>query len=505
LARDLVIPKPKSFFIQRLCDKKEDVYESQRRAPLGRSHDQRVGLPKGVGPYDVRYGVKVFRDCTAGELVNPAKSSKEIESETLKGLDLYIKSHSAYRVGEMYDRKYDWSRFPKDSQFGKETPHDNRGINAKKTLQWLQETQRSKSAPIVSQRVDNFRERTQPQVGKVHDPIKDTLYARIPQDHTFGILIEPDEYGAGDLIHNRAAGHFLRGKDQERGILASIRHHLKKANYHNFHDLTEAFRFYDRDHSGKIDINELRQVCIQFNLPVDKELLETLLAYCDADNDGKINYNEFSNFLNWKDKLPPVTNVQEEDDESKDPELLHKQVDNAVVDSTTSSQMINAIVGGVSTKEWKTNGIPTIRSDLPAPRIRRIGDSTNYGDESDAYGLMNPSIFSNHGVFERDFFKSRSENEIRQIFDSIGFAMTSDAFHEVWQAARELSETGEVSVELFRQMLDEKLAIENEQYNSGNDVKDSRASAGTRPDIYKKIDAKLGKGNDNKRELILTN
>ena len=89
---------------------------------------------------------------------------------------------------------------------------------------------------------------------------------------------------------------------------------------------------------------------MQFNLPVDKELLETLLAYCDADNDGKINYTEFSNFLNWKDKLPPATNAQEVDDESKDPELLHKQVDNAVVDSTTSSQIINAIVGGVSTK-----------------------------------------------------------------------------------------------------------------------------------------------------------
>ena len=89
---------------------------------------------------------------------------------------------------------------------------------------------------------------------------------------------------------------------------------------------------------------------MQFNLPVDKELLETLLDYCDADNDGKINYSEFSNFLNWKDKLPPAAKVQEEDGESKDAELLHKQVDNAVVDSTTSSQMINAIVGGVSTK-----------------------------------------------------------------------------------------------------------------------------------------------------------
>ena len=105
---------------------------------------------------------------------------------------------------------------------------------------------RSKSAPIVSQRVDNFRERTQPQIGKVHDPIKDTLTARVPPDHTFGILVEPDEYGAGDLIHQRAAGNFLRGKDQERGILASIRQHLKKANYHNFQDLNAAFKFYDK-------------------------------------------------------------------------------------------------------------------------------------------------------------------------------------------------------------------------------------------------------------------
>ena len=105
---------------------------------------------------------------------------------------------------------------------------------------------RSKSAPIVSQRVDSFRERTQPQIGKVHDPIVDTMTARIPNDHTFGIVIKPDEYGAGDLIHNRTAGNFLRGKDQERGILASVRHHLKKANYHNFDDLTAAFRFYDK-------------------------------------------------------------------------------------------------------------------------------------------------------------------------------------------------------------------------------------------------------------------
>lgn len=48
----------------------------------------------------------------------------------------------------------------------------------------------------------------------------------------------------------------------------------------------------------------MREVCIQFNLPVEPELLESLLSYCDVDGDGQINYEEFANFLNWKDKMP---------------------------------------------------------------------------------------------------------------------------------------------------------------------------------------------------------
>ena len=94
----------------------------------------------------------------------------------------------------------------------------------------------------------------------------------------------------------------------------------------------------------------MREICIQFNLPVEKELLEALLGYCDVDNDGLINYNEFSNFLNWKDKLPAANRAEEESGEVKDPELLQKHIDKSVVDFKTSSQVINATVGGVATK-----------------------------------------------------------------------------------------------------------------------------------------------------------
>ena len=59
-----------------------------------------------------------------------------------------------------------------------------------------------------------------------------------------------------------------------------------------------------QDNSGKISLDELREVCIQFNLPVEPVLLESMFAYCDVDGDGQINYDEFANFLNWKDKMP---------------------------------------------------------------------------------------------------------------------------------------------------------------------------------------------------------
>ena len=103
---------------------------------------------------------------------------------------------------------------------------------------------RDKGTKVVAKRVDDFRERTQPQLGQVHDPIKDTM--RVPPDHTFGILIRPDEYGAGDLMHGRVPGSYLRGKDRERGLLAAVRQQLKKANYHNFNDLEAAFMHYDK-------------------------------------------------------------------------------------------------------------------------------------------------------------------------------------------------------------------------------------------------------------------
>ncbi|XP_038247447.2 EF-hand domain-containing family member B [Dermochelys coriacea] len=279
--------------------------------------------------------------------------------------------------------------------------------------------------------------------------------------------------GVGDLLHNKVPSEFLRGKDRERAVFTAIRQNLKKANYHNFGTLLEAFRHYDKKGDGRIDKEELRKSCFQLNIDLDEELLDALFDYCDLDKDGLIDYLEFVNFLNWKDKMsveefekniitkgkkPDVSEpflpedaeiktndgslLKDEDLVSKEPgtsektpKTLTRPTDRVFADYRTTSSQYNATVGGLPATCYPLCGVPTIRSDIPAPRIRRISDRTNYGDEANAYALLCPSVFSEKGVYERDFFKTRPKAEIAQILHNIGVSISDQNLEEVWKQA----------------------------------------------------------------------
>ncbi|XP_072910542.1 EF-hand domain-containing family member B isoform X3 [Hemitrygon akajei] len=454
------------------------AYPSHQRAPLGKSHDQAPGLPKGLDIYNTTFGKRVTKDTTARELVNPPKTRQQVNEESQRGHPLYIVTHNDYNVGEQVDRKYNWSRISKESAFGIETPYFSDGRLAAKSLRWLTELQQQKSAKIVSKKVDDFREKTHHQVGKVLDPIVDTL--KVPPDHTFGVLLHPDEYGIGDLIYNKIPTKFNREKDREKGILNTIRQHLKKANFQNFRTLLEAFKHYDKNGDGKIDREELRDVCLQFNLKLDSKLMDELFDYCDVEGVGTINFLEFANFLNWKDKMPlreteqkiitkgsatneDGTGLVAPDDivpleigsSIKTLRTITRKEDRSNGHYRTSSSLINAVFGSYSPENFRTCGVPTIRTDLAAPRFRRISDMVNYGDEATASALLSPSIFAQSQVYEKDMFLDRPKEEIKQIFCKAGVDMSRETFEEVWKCAAKKHAKGEVSVETFREVLDE--------------------------------------------------
>ncbi|NWT68969.1 EFHB protein, partial [Prunella himalayana] len=459
----LISPVAKSEFQAKMQDKKEAIYSSNREAPLGKSHDQSSKLPEGLDIVNTTFGRKVFKDLTAGELVNPPKTSEEVDKEAREAHNLYVLSHEDYYAGESVNRKYN-AHFDKSFVYGMETPHYEDGRNTAKTLNWVLDLDSKRAPHLVSKRSDDFKEKYQPLVGKVFDPIAETM--NIPPDHAFGLVIPPDEYDVHDLLHVRVPCEFLCGKDRERVILIAVRESLKKANYGNFDVLLEALRHFDKNGDGFIHKDILRKIFFQLNVNLEDELLESLFDCCDLDKDGLINYRDFANFLNWKDKmgvkafeekiitkgkkldayLPKDTKkedkplLEQEDLELKEPESSEK-MPKPLTRSTgcvytnyqTSSSQYNAVVGGIPTSCYPLCGVPSIRSDIPAPRVRRLSDTTNYGDQGNSFSVLFPSVFSQKGVYEKDLLKKRPKAEIKQVLHNMGMNAADERFEEIWK------------------------------------------------------------------------
>ncbi|CAM9330943.1 unnamed protein product [Lampetra fluviatilis] len=498
---ELLSPRPSSTLHQRSLEQREGFWWGGARAPLGRSSQRGPGLPTGLHPYTTTFGRSTASEFSAGEVINPPKSWDKVDSEYQKGHDLYVRTHNSYHVGEVIDRGYDWSCFGRDSRFGRATPHHADGRSVAQAQTWMYEPQSPTLKFITTEhklytilafqkkiwlkRLEDFRRRTRPKLGKVLDPIADTL--DVLPDHTFGLPVEPDKYGAGDLVHGRPRHEWLRGSERQRALLAAVRHCLKVANYNSFPSLLDAFCHYDRNGDGKIDAKELQVVCSELHLPVEPALLQDLVRYCDVDRDGFINYLEFANFLNWKQALPLSPQGKRAVNGGACPQLyiatvyhnetcmglieprglaprapnvpsftplnLTKQVDRMHGRYCTSSSLVNSAIGRASSAGWHTFGVPSVRTDLPAPRVRHFGDRTNYGEESDVAGLLNPSVYALHGVYEADFLTPRNPNQIQQILRNAGVELSDGAFEDAWTTAAAQDPRREVSVESFRRAL----------------------------------------------------
>ncbi|KAM6087609.1 LOW QUALITY PROTEIN: EF-hand domain-containing family member B [Chlamydotis macqueenii] len=111
---------------------------------------------------------------------------------------------------------------------------------------------------------------------------------------------------------------------------------------------------------------------------------------------------------------------------------------------------LNVQVETVST-DYPVCGVPTIHSDIPAPQIHRISDRTDYGDEANAYALLFPSVFSQKGVYEGEFLKTRPKAEIAEILCNIGVNISGERFEHIWKQA----ETSEKRGLCIRNVLDD--------------------------------------------------
>lgn len=320
-ASNVLNPAEESPVQKVLKRQKESLYRSF--PPLGHNPHQGRFLPPLTQEPDYRFGIACDINESAKELICPPEDDKETLEATEKARALYVRSHGNYGPGEQRNRNYTWTKnLPRDTMFGVQTVHANDGREVAESLRWTQETQRETTTKIINKKVEDFRKKTIPELGRVHDPIADTM--RVGPDHAHGISLPADEYNAGDLIARKG-------------------------------------------------------------LPLE--------------------YDEY----------------------------LGKSVPTHHIDVPKDHVF----------------GVPTIRSDITAPKFRSVADHQNYGDESDARGLVNPSIFSNVGIYEQDVLCGRDATEIRDIFKSIGVEFTDEAFNDLYKVAASWDPQGLVSVDAF--------------------------------------------------------
>jgi Ca2+-binding EF-hand superfamily protein len=72
-----------------------------------------------------------------------------------------------------------------------------------------------------------------------------------------------------------------------------------------FSDMFKAFQYVDLDKSGSLDAKEIRRALDMWNVPMDEEKLQKLVAACDHDGDGQVDYKEFVDML-ARDTVAPA-------------------------------------------------------------------------------------------------------------------------------------------------------------------------------------------------------
>uniref|UniRef100_A0A8C7LY17 EF-hand domain-containing protein n=1 Tax=Oncorhynchus mykiss TaxID=8022 RepID=A0A8C7LY17_ONCMY len=367
----MINPPPKTIYQQRLHQLHEAGYSTNQKAPLGRSHDQSPGLPNwfDTDTSKATFGVKSLKS-NVFLLIQ-----LQLETEAQEGHQSYIRSHNAYFVSEYCGHL---SLFVMTSNVDLCNAIFSHTHN---------------SAMFVSQRCDD-RERIQPQISKVHDPIANTL--KVPADEEFGLTFSTD---AGDLLHSTPTAEYMKGSDRQRTLVSAVRQHLRKVNFHNFNSLLQAFRHDDKKGLGQGGDQEPDGHSDRGKQPV----LDDLMEYCDMDKDGLINFQEFANFLNWKNKMAiskveqriltsgqlqyqhapdnmqrealPVRPASSEAlarPEDREPAEVGSMLKNRYLDSAHDFSHLYL--------NYRMYGTPTVRTNLVAPRIKSVSDSTNYDE-----------------------------------------------------------------------------------------------------------------------------
>ena len=94
-------------------------------------------------------------------------------------------------------------------------------------------------------------------------------------------------------------------------------------------------------------------------------------------------------------------------------------------------------------------GVPTVRTDISKPRVRKVTSNQNYGDDATCKTLLNPNQYSQGGVGEQEFMRAIGKAEMQGIAAKPQYGLRPELFEECWEKAMSYSPQGVVSLATF--------------------------------------------------------
>ncbi|GLV38607.1 uncharacterized protein CBL_05606 [Carabus blaptoides fortunei] len=426
----------KTRFQALISDLKETTYQSYWDKLEGKAKDTIGKLPVNIDPYSTTFGKKVVSDITAKELVSPSKSYDQVFNESEQGHELYKKSHNDYYVSERVNRKYGKS-FNPNRVFGETTAYDPRGIWAKCCLN----LENKENVTVASKIQTDLQARKIPKLGESHAPNNNEEC--MCEGHVFG-KVEKNSFSISEALS--ADDSLACHKDMKMYLshINSLRLDLKKRynnNLFSFSNFVASLRYYDKNKTGFIPLTTAYEVCTCYKIYFNKQIMESFFNVLEIVKENNIDYVRFVELLNWKVYFPEIR---------RNCPLEKKYYYDTSYNAAINDYKV------IDNSKMDPAGIPSTRNDVPVPMVPNTGckaDLDNLGMDTDAATIINPSIYTSYGLTFFDFFQPRSKDEIRFIFENVGYEFNQESFDVLWNKGCQHDKTGFVCVDTFNNLV----------------------------------------------------
>ncbi|KAI5636096.1 hypothetical protein NE865_11195 [Phthorimaea operculella] len=424
--KNIINPPKLTQFQDLVSELKGTVYKSYWKTPLGEVPDPRPMLPKDIDIESTTFGKKNPHGETLYDLIMP-KNPLPDQTPTSK-------KPSAHTY-----RNYCQPAFNPDLRYGHKPKVGRRDCQTKTVLTDTKIIEGTGSRCIVSVLAADFKNLTQPTIGKALRP--NNNINNVPEGHRFGkVERKPIHENENLCLFNPKLQDFRKRLAHLNTLRGTNSRRFEPSFFKNFHLI---LKHEDKDKTGwipkQIVYNHCEKNCINF----DRSLIEGLLRAWEAFDGSNIEYKTFIQAINHTTPMR---------DFPKLPELYPDCGDYC----TTYREAYN-IEKTRENDDGPRAGVPSGRYfdlDYPVtPNNYCKAGITCLPDESDMKSCLFPSIFTLMNVNHRDMYASREPEVVRRVFEAAGEEFTDEKFNKVWQEAKKHHSKGLVCYETFRKAL----------------------------------------------------